>query len=72
MNPKISTTITRRISLVVSKHELLHCLTSGDACGIVIPPRASVFIRIPSGGDYSGHDLEIEEIIIEWEEIEVK
>ena len=73
MNPKIETTITRRISFTVSKNQLLHYLTNKDDCGVVIPPRAKVVARVPYGAvSNEDEDMDIEEITISWEEIEHK
>jgi len=68
MKEKVTTHTVKTKSLGLTKADLLRAL---DNSGITIPPTASVFIRVPSGGDWSGMDLELNEqrtVNVQWVE----
>lgn len=57
------------VRLVLDKAMLLHAINIARDNDQLepVPQNAIVEVRIPSGGDYSGMDIEPEEISIRWE-----
>lgn len=57
--------------LSVGKKDFLNALGN---CGTIIPEGATVFVRVPGGGDWSNENLEIDDddcsIHVQWEETE--
>lgn len=64
------TSVMRKIEL--DRETLLQLLASHTDCGD-IPSYATVYVRVPGGGDWSNMDLDINDaapVIITWIEIE--
>jgi len=57
------------VKLVLDKQMLLHAINiARDNDGLSpIPQSATLGVRVPSGGDYSGMDIEPDELEIFWE-----
>lgn len=70
---KLAVTTTREYSCTISKAELLRFLNGGEAAlsHKMLPSDTEICITVPSGGDYSGDSLDLDDaggLQVSWRE----
>lgn len=67
---KLNKIISSKVVATVTQEEVVKALRHA---GLDIPEKCTLHFHVPSGGDYSGETLDVQELTILWTEVhEVK
>lgn len=66
---QVMTTTTKVHEVTISLRQLALNLT---ACPPEYQAGATVFVRVPGGGDWSSADLDVDEVVVSWSETSVE
>lgn len=72
-NIKLKSTTTRNYSCTLSKEELIRILNNApSALSHFLPPDTEMTVTVPSGGDFSGDNLDLDDgggLTLTWREV---